>query len=82
MVRVQPNPVAYRCLVSYTMDRPGLVDCAVYDACGKRVTTLASGYEAAGEHSTPWNAPVPPGLYFVKLDTPDGTRTVLVARTR
>jgi len=64
------------------MDRPGLVDCAVFDACGKRVATLASGLEPAGPRSLTWDASVPPGLYFVKLAAPAGVRTVLVARTR
>jgi flagellar hook assembly protein FlgD len=59
----------------------GNVTLQVYDAAGRPVRTLASGFRDAGTYSVSWDArdtdgnQVPYGVYFYRLDTP-GFRSV------
>jgi hypothetical protein len=59
------------------------VSCIVYDAAGNRVSSLAAGAQAAGEHQLTWNAAgVKPGIYFCKLVAGGSTYTARLARVR
>ena len=76
-----PNPVTSTASIGFSTQAAGVVDLAVFDITGRRVTTIQSGNIEAGLHSIVWNGtgthggPVPDGLYFVTLTTPAGTRT-------
>ena len=51
----------------------------VLDFLGRRVVALASGMFAAGTHTVPFNSKgLPPGSYFVRLDTPEGASVLRV----
>jgi hypothetical protein len=70
----KPEPVKYALsatgsLVSFSLARSANVSLKVYDAAGNVVATLASGSMDAGSHTATWNAR--PGVYFVKLVTPE-----------
>jgi hypothetical protein len=63
-------------VLSYTLDRPAAVRLRVYDAQGRLVATLAEGMQAAGTYRVPFEAAhLPGGVYFCRLETPNGTRT-------
>jgi len=68
--------------LSYVLGSPGTVRAVVFDAAGRRVRTLFSEQQAAGEHSLVWDLAdangrrVRAGVHFVALDS-DGTRTML-----
>ena len=48
----------------------------VYNINGKLINTLYSGIRTAGTHSVEWNAEgYPSGVYFVKLDADQFTKT-------
>lgn len=53
--------------VRYTLPATGPVSLAVYDVTGRRVATLASGTQQAGEHAIAWPRAVAPGVYVVAL---------------
>lgn len=55
--------------VNFSIAKESVVSLKVYDAAGNLVTTIASGSMAAGSHVVTWTAR--PGVYFVKLVTPD-----------
>jgi hypothetical protein len=78
---VQPNPFSSRTLVTFALPRPGPVELDVYDAVGRRVTTLVNGAREAGVHSIEWNGhdangrAAAPGVYFVRMKSADEVRT-------
>ena len=70
---VAPNPLRGQGTISYSLSREGPVELSVYGIDGRLVRSLASGTEAAGEHSAAWDArdvagnAVGPGAYFVVM---------------
>lgn len=79
---VAPNPMADRAEVSYHLTQPGRVSCVVYDAAGNRRAVLANGTQPAGAHRLSWRTSVPAGAYLCRLETPAGTRTARLVKTR
>jgi hypothetical protein len=75
-----PNPFNPSTSIRYTLPAESPVEINVYDARGKRVTTLVSAVQNAGPHDTVWNGrdhrgqPAGSGVYFVKLTA--GKRTL------
>lgn len=69
-VAVGPSPARGWTAVSYALPRAGDVSLVVYDAAGRPVSTLASGYRVAGRYSATWNANgAAAGIYFVALES-------------
>jgi hypothetical protein len=69
--------------VTYRLPRAAPVRIAVLDLQGREVAVVADGNHRAGTHSISWNARrLAPGMYFVKLRTPelDRVRRIVVAR--
>jgi hypothetical protein len=68
-----PNPFNPSTRVCYELASPGSVDLAVYDLSGRRIRTLASGWQAAGAHAVAWNGRdesnrcVPCGNYVARI---------------
>ncbi len=56
-------------VVTYTLAKSTNVSLKVYDAAGNLVSVLASGSMTSGSHETSWTSG--PGVYFVKLVTPE-----------
>ena len=84
-----PNPArGGRIQIRFTAGRPGRVRVAVYDLAGHRVRTLSSGVQGAGEQARTWDGAdargrsVASGVYFVRLETPDGVRVTRVTLLR
>ncbi len=81
-----PTPVGGgRLNVSFALTRPGSVAVEVYDVRGARVRTLTrSANETAGTHTLAWDRrddhgdEAAAGLYFLRLATGEGSRTVRV----
>lgn len=85
-LRAWPSPLRGGALrLEWALVRTGRVRAEVYDLSGTRVRELADGVETSGTHAESWDArdaaghPVPPGLYLVRVDGPDGTQTRKVA---
>jgi hypothetical protein len=81
------GPAAGRVAIQYGLPRSAVMRLEVYDACGRRVRTLASGIGAAGYHTETWNCTdehgraVAEGAYFVRLTADDVTLTSKVVKT-
>ena len=76
-----PNPFAGSTTIGYRIANSGFVELAVFDVMGRRVETLASGYEAPGQRSIKWHAnSAAPGMYLVRLRVGDQvvTDTVVI----
>lgn len=72
-----PNPFNPATVIEYTVGRGGPVSLAVFDLAGRRVATLVDGeHRAAGRHTVGYTAlQSASGVYFVRLQTPDGEAT-------
>jgi hypothetical protein len=69
-----PNPFNAKTLISYSLDKPGAVELAVYDLAGRKVANLYSGTQDAGNYQIIWDGTndngivVSSGIYFYRLD--------------
>lgn len=87
-VSVQPNPAVAATEVEFATLRSGPVSASVYDVAGRKVRKLATDSSAAGVHRLIWdgrddqNRAVPAGVYFVRIQTPDGTGSSRVMMLR
>ena len=76
-----PNPSASGTTLRYTLATSAEADLSIFDISGRRIRRLASGIVGPGEHAVVWNARndtgqrVPPGVYLVRLRTPDTAET-------
>ncbi|UCG31355.1 MAG: T9SS type A sorting domain-containing protein [candidate division WOR-3 bacterium] len=69
--------------LSFTIRNAGQVNVSLYDATGRMVDALVDGTLAAGEHSVNIEARnLSAGIYFVRVETPDGvgTETMTIVR--
>lgn len=79
---IVPNPFNPGTAIHFHLPAAGDVDAVVYSVDGKRVRTLARhAFFPAGEGSMAWNgrddggSPVASGVYLLRLQTRQGTRT-------
>lgn len=83
-----PNPATGATQLTFTLPRTSEISLQVVDITGRIVAHPAAGPHAAGTHSVSWDGrssagnPLPAGLYFVRLTTPDGVRTSRVTRLK
>ena len=68
-----PNPASGETTIPFTLATPGNVELAVFDLLGRKVSVLAEGTYAAGDHVALWNGKtgagtdLPGGPYFYSL---------------
>lgn len=63
-----PNPFNPLTTIDYEMNENGYVSLKVYDALGRKISTLVSGYQFAGRHTVNFNgAQLPSGIYIYRL---------------
>ena len=68
-----PNPVRYKTLIAFQLEKPGAVSLKIYNLNGQLVRTLASGQHNSGYHQAMWDAKddagrkVADGVYIYKL---------------
>lgn len=72
-----PNPTAGPMRFRFDVPRRARVKLSIVDPMGREWATLADGEYPVGRHDAVWDArssrgPVPPGVYFARLVTPDG----------
>src|SRR6185436_16314300 len=83
-----PNPTPGQLRLSFLSPMRQRVHLALYDAMGRRVRTLIDDEVQAGTRSTEWTGDgddghaLPSGLYFAKLTTPSGVRSIRLMLTR
>jgi hypothetical protein len=70
---VRPNPSRTGTSILCELPSPAAVRASIHDAAGRRVRDLDGGHPAAGVHGLHWDgrderrAPVPSGVYFVRV---------------
>jgi hypothetical protein len=81
MSAMYPNPAARRLVISYQIATSEPVEVKVFDAAGRLVRSVASGMHEPGYYSLVWDGcdgngrAVSAGVYFVRMETSDYTRT-------
>lgn len=77
-----PNPVVDRTTIRFGLPEAGPVRLTVYDLLGRRVAVLADGRYQAGTHEIQWGGtaqgrrPLASGLYLIRLDAGEQTRSI------
>lgn len=80
---VSPNPVTSAAGIDFVLPAPGRARVEVVDASGRRVATLADGEFPSGAQHVRWDAAAGgsgPGVYFVRLTSPQGEATRRLVR--
>ncbi|GAB5535151.1 MAG: hypothetical protein Rubg2KO_14000 [Rubricoccaceae bacterium] len=78
-----PNPVRTRSTVRYTLASSTGAELTLYDTSGRHIASLATGAHTAGTHTAQLDAHgLAAGLYVLRLQTEDGTRTQTVTVAR
>lgn len=83
LLTLSPNPSNGQTKLSYTLRSAGSVKIALYDATGRLVNNLINETKPAGTYTLNLsNLELPNGIYFVRVDTPEGTasRTMTIVR--
>ena len=76
-----PNPFNPSTVIPYRLDADGPVRLEIYNLLGQRIRTLVDEVQAAGAYRVRWNArdgrgaAVATGVYFIRLQHPDGIYT-------
>ncbi len=76
-----PNPFNPSTNIRYILRHAGDVNLTIYDVLGRKVITLADGYQEGGTHKVTWNGTndqgnrVPSGVYFYHLRSEEGIKT-------
>lgn len=79
----QPNPVAGKASVPFTLAASSAVRASVYDLLGREVSQLADATFVAGEHALDLDAAaLPAGAYVVRLQAGDAVVTQMVTVVR
>ena len=75
-----PNPSPGASSIRYSIPQAGPVRVSVYDIAGRLVATLVDRRVDRGTWTTRWNgrtdsgAPAATGMYFLRVQTPQGSR--------
>jgi hypothetical protein len=83
-----PNPFSDSAVLDLGLPSNGVVTVRVYNILGQRVCTLIDREMQAGWHSLPWDGKtahqrtVANGVYFCKIETSAGAKTVRIVRAR
>lgn len=78
-----PNPFSSKVDLNFTLDRETRVVLGIFDLSGRKVLSLLTADLPQGDHRVVWGGwdsrhqPVPPGVYFARLETGDGRMKVL-----
>ena len=85
-IRVRPEPFQAGTVISYAVPSDGPVRLSVYDAGGRLVRLLVSGWLPAGTHEALWDGRdragrnSPSGSYFCRFRTGAGARTARITK--
>lgn len=70
-----PNPFNPSTTISYSLPKAANVSLRIFNALGQAVATLVDAKREAGYHQVQWNANVPSGIYFYRLQAGEYVET-------
>ncbi len=72
MLQNYPNPFNPSTVINYQLQVAGEIELTVYDVLGKKIRTLSTGFQKAGQHKVVFDAKdLSNGIYFYKLISRD-----------
>ncbi|MBC8215215.1 MAG: T9SS type A sorting domain-containing protein [Candidatus Marinimicrobia bacterium] len=77
-----PNPFNPTTTIDFSLQKESDVRVVVYDLIGKQIATLVKNTLGAGNYQLRWNGttdngtPVPAGVYFTEMTTPEFNKTI------
>jgi len=81
LVEVYPNPFTISTKISFEIKNGGQVELGIYDVHGKLVSQLIDDKIQAGIHTATWNGDnAPDAVYFIRLRTEEGLKTVRLVK--
>lgn len=75
LISAYPNPFNAGTRIEFELDHAEAVQLIIYDAAGKKVKTLHSGFHSEGQHTLRWDGEndegrlISSGVYLVRLQT-------------
>ncbi|MGB9722202.1 MAG: T9SS type A sorting domain-containing protein [bacterium] len=76
LLSLSPNPSNGATKLSFMVKSAGNVKISLYDASGRLVNNIINGAKSAGTYTlTLNNQKLPNGIYFVRIEKPEGTAT-------
>ena len=75
---IAPNPTTGPTTIEYTVPAAGMITIQVLDVAGRVVAEVERGVRRPGRYQVPWAGDLEgraarPGVYFVRLQTPEGS---------
>ena len=70
-----PNPFNPSTTVRYSLPRTAHVTLRIFNTLGQEIATLVDGEKNAGFYQVQWNAAVPSGIYFYRLQAGEFAET-------
>jgi hypothetical protein len=84
----RPNPFTSTTSIQFALSADGPGRLSLYDATGRRIRSLKEGLLTPGTQTVTWDGrdddrrPLPAGVFFFRLESPEGTVTRKVIRIR
>lgn len=75
-----PNPFRSATTICFSLSESAYTTLTVYDVRGRTVAALVDGERAAGVYTLGWNADIPSGIYFYRLQSGGFTATKKLIR--
>jgi hypothetical protein len=67
-----PNPFNASTIINYSLPQPADIRIEIFDILGRRVETLFSGPQQAGEHTVSWSpGDISSGVYYYRIGSED-----------
>ena len=75
LVQNYPNPFNPSTTIGYSLSKTAVVTLGIYNVLGQEVALLVNGREEAGYYRVTWNASVPSGIHFYRLQAGEYVET-------